>query len=194
MVAMADTEARAKSPKSRRGKPRWVRQFIAARPFSSIAMRLVLVVLGTGVLGFGMIGGLTALRLNQQLEQQADALGQLSEEQLAHRLDGEAYLARARLEELGAATATGLRQLAQRSDVAKAVGSGNDVTIRELLAVIAKTAGFERLIAFDDKGRVIGANAPLDLLALNGALQSTEDRRRSEAAPAKQRPRPSARP
>jgi diguanylate cyclase (GGDEF)-like protein len=174
MVAMADTEARAKSPKSRRGKPRWVRQIIAARPFSSIAMRLVLVVLGTGVLGFGMIGGLTALRLNQQLEQQADALGQLSEEQLAHRLDGEAYLARARLEELGAATATGLRQLAQRSDVAKAVGSGNDVTIRELLAVIAKTAGFERLIAFDDKGRVIGANAPLDLLALNGALQSTE--------------------
>ncbi len=98
----------------------------------------------------------------------------MSEEQLAHRLDGEAYLARARLEELGAATATGLRQLAQRADVAKAVGSGNDVTIRELLAVVAKTAGFERLIAFDDKGRVLGANAPLDLLALNVALQGTE--------------------
>ncbi|MBV9568592.1 MAG: GGDEF domain-containing protein, partial [Hyphomicrobiales bacterium] len=100
-------------------------------------MRLVLVVLVTGVLGFGMIGGLTALRLKEQLGQQADALGQLSEEQLAHRLDGEAYLARARLEELGAATASGLRQLAERSDVAKAVESANDVTIRELLAAVA---------------------------------------------------------
>ncbi|MBV9431411.1 MAG: EAL domain-containing protein [Hyphomicrobiales bacterium] len=137
-------------------------------------MRLVLVVLGTGVLGFGMIGGLAALRLNEQLSQQANALGELSEEQLAHRLDGEAYLARARLEELGAETATGLRQLAQRSDVAKAIGSGNDVTIRELLGVVAKTAGFERMIAFDDQGRVLGANAPLDLLALNVALQGTE--------------------
>jgi diguanylate cyclase (GGDEF)-like protein len=172
MVAMADTGVN--SPQSVREKPGWITQFIAARPFSSIAMRLVLVVLGTGVLGFGMIGGLTALRLNEQLGQQADALGQLSEEQLAHRLDGEAYLARARLEELGATTETGLRQLAQRNDVAKAVGSANDVTIRELLAVVAKTAGFERLIAFDDQGRVLGANAPLDLLALNVALQDTE--------------------
>ncbi len=172
MVTMADTGIN--SPKFIREGPRWVRQFIAARPFSSIAMRLVLVVLSTGVLGFGMIGGLTALRLKEQLGQQANALGQLSEEQLAHRLDGEAYLARARLEELGAATATGLRQLAQRGDVAKAVGSANDVTIRELLAVVAKTAGFERLIAFDDQGRVLGANAPLDLLALNVTLQRTE--------------------
>ena len=121
MVAMADTGSQFFEIQS--GKVRWVRQFIAARPFSSIAMRLVLVVLGTGVLGFGMIGGLTALRLKEQLGQQANALGQLSEEQLAHRFDGEAYLARARLEELGAATATGLRQLAQRGDVAKAVGS-----------------------------------------------------------------------
>src|SRR6516165_8477836 len=61
MVAMADTGVN--SPQSVREKPGWITQFIAARPFSSIAMRLVLVVLGTGVLGFGMIGGLTALRL-----------------------------------------------------------------------------------------------------------------------------------
>ncbi|MBV9516625.1 MAG: EAL domain-containing protein [Hyphomicrobiales bacterium] len=170
MVAMPDTQLGVSSSRS----ARWIGRFIAARPFSSIAMRLVLVVLVTGVLGFGMIGGLTALRLKEQLGQQADALGQLSEEQLAHRLDGEAYLARARLEELSAATATGLRQLAERSDVAKAVGSANDVTIRELLSAVAKTAGFERLIAFDDQGRVLGANAALDLLALNVALQGTE--------------------
>lgn len=134
-------------------------------------MRLVAVVLATGVLGLGLIGGLTALRLQQQLGQQAAALGELSEDQLAHRLDGEAQLARARIEVLGAETASRLRQIAQRADVAKAVASNNDVTIRELLSIAASTSGFERLIAFDETGRVIGANTPLDLLALNRALE-----------------------
>ncbi|MGY8685878.1 HAMP domain-containing protein, partial [Bradyrhizobium sp. UFLA05-153] len=136
-------------------------------------MRLVAVVLATGVLGLGLIGGMTALRLQQQLRQQAAALGDLSEDQLAHRLDGEAQLARARIEVLGAETASRLRQIAERADVAKAVASNNDVTIRELLSIVALTSGFERLIAFDETGRVIGANTPLDLLALNGALEGT---------------------
>ncbi|SEF13503.1 diguanylate cyclase (GGDEF) domain-containing protein [Rhizobiales bacterium GAS191] len=137
-------------------------------------MRLVAVVLVTGVLGFGIIGGLTALRLHQQLNSQADALGHLSERQLAHRLDGEAQLARARIEALGADAADRLRQLAQRADVGRAVGSRNDVTIQELLTPVAKTSGFERLIALDETGRVIGANATLDLLAVNAALQDSE--------------------
>lgn len=136
-------------------------------------MRLVAVVLATGVLGLGLIGGLTALRLQQQLGQQAAALGELSEDQLAHRLDGEAQLARARIEVLGAETASRLRQIAQRADVAKAVASNNDVTIRELFSIVASTSGFERLIAFDETGRVIGANTPLDLLALNRALEGS---------------------
>lgn len=140
---------------------------------SSIATRLVAVVLATGVLGLGLIGGSTALRLQQQLRHQAAALGELSEDQLAHRLDGEAQLARARIEVLGAETASRLRQISQRDDVAKAVASNNDVTIRELLSIVASTSGFERLIAFDETGRVIGANTPLDLLALNRALEGT---------------------
>jgi len=140
------------------------------RSFSSIAARLVTVVLVTGVLGFGVIGGTTALRLHEQLGQQADALGKLSEQQLAHRLDGEAQLARARIETLGVETETRLRQLAERADIGKAIESRNDVTIRELLVLVAKTSGFERLIAFDETGRVIGANAPLDLLAANNTL------------------------
>jgi diguanylate cyclase (GGDEF)-like protein len=137
-------------------------------------MRLVAVVLATGMLGFGMIGGLTALRLHQQLGEQADALGHLSEKQLAHRLDGEAQLARARLEALGVQAASRLRQIAERADVSKAVGSRNDVTIRELLTTVARTSEFERLIALDETGRVIGANAPFDLLALNTPLQSSK--------------------
>ncbi len=134
-------------------------------------MRLVAVVLATGILGLGLIGGSTALRLQQQLSHQAAALGALSEEQLARRLDGEAQLARARIEVLGADTASRLRQIAQRADVARAVASNNDVTIRDLLSIIASTTGFERLIAFDETGRVIGANKPLDLLALNRSLE-----------------------
>ena len=134
-------------------------------------MRLVAVVLTTGILGLGLIGGLTAIRLQQQLSHQAAALGELSEEQLARRLDGEAQLARARIEVLGADAGSRLRQIAQRADVARAVDSNNDVTIRELLSIVASTAGFERLIAFDQTGRVIGANTPLDLLALNRALE-----------------------
>src|SRR5258708_22369291 len=137
---------------------------------SSIAMRLVAVVLATGVLGLGLIGGLTALRLQQQLRQQAAALGELSEDQLAHRLDGEAQLARARIEVLGAETASRLRQIAQRADVAKVVASNNDVTIRELLSIVASTSAFERLIALDEPGRVIAANPPLYLLPLNRPL------------------------
>ena len=174
MLALPESDARPKSTAPARRHRHRALQFAIARFFSSIAMRLIAVVLATGVLGFGVIGGLTALRLQQQLDQQADALGQLSEEQLAHRLDGEAQLARARIEALGAEVQTDLRQLAQRSDVGKAVGSRNDVTIRELLTLVAKTAGFERLIAFDETGRVIGANAPLDLLAVNAAFQGSE--------------------
>jgi hypothetical protein len=110
------------------------------RLFSSIGMRLVAVVVATGILAFAVIGGLTILRLNLGLKEQADALGNLSGKQIADRLEGEAQLARARIEALGAETALRLRQLAQRSDVGRAVASGNDVTIRELLATVAKTS------------------------------------------------------
>ena len=92
-----------------------------ARRFSSIAMRLIAVVLGTGILAFGALGSLTWLRFNVALHEQAGALGQLSERQLAIRLDGEAQLARARLERLGIDVATRLRQSAQRADIAQAI-------------------------------------------------------------------------
>ncbi len=169
MLALTGKDVRPKAAAPAR-RPRTLR-FSITKYFSSIAMRLVTVVLATGVLGFGVIGGMTALRLHEQLGQQADALGKLSEEQLAHRLDGEAQLARARIEALGADAATRLRQIAERADIGKAVQTRNDITIRELLVLVAKTSGFERLIAFDETGRVIGANAPLDLLAVNTALR-----------------------
>jgi diguanylate cyclase (GGDEF)-like protein len=145
----------------------------AARTFSSIGMRLVAVVVATGVLAFAVIGGLTILRLDLGLKEQADALGKLSGKQIALRLEGEAQLARARIESLGAETALRLRQIAQRADIGKAVASENDVTIRELLATVSKTSGLDILIAFDESGRVTGTNVPLDLLALNAQVQQS---------------------
>jgi diguanylate cyclase (GGDEF)-like protein len=74
---------------------------------------------------------------------------------------------------LGAETALRLRQIAQRSDIGKAVESENDVTIRELLSTVSKTSGLDVLIAFDETGRVTGANVPLDLLQLNAQVQQS---------------------
>ena len=137
------------------------------RIFHSTSMRLLTVVLAAGLVALTMIGSLTIFRLDSALKEQAKALEQLSESQLAHRLDGEAQLARARLEALEAQTAQQLRQLAQRADIGKAVASRNDITIADLLASVAKTSTFDALIAFDEEGRVIGASTAKDLLALN---------------------------
>jgi diguanylate cyclase (GGDEF)-like protein len=140
---------------------------------SSIAARLVVTVLATGVLAFAMIGGLATLRLDLRLQEQADALGQLSAQQLADRLDGEAQLARARFELIGTETSLRLRQLAQRADISKAVASRNDITIRELLATVAKTSEMQRLIAFDQDGLPIGVSNALDLLAINAEMRDS---------------------
>jgi diguanylate cyclase (GGDEF)-like protein len=141
---------------------------------SSIAMRLVVTVLATGILAFAMIGGLAMLRLDLGLREQADALGHLSARQLADRLDGEAQLARARIELIGSEMSLRLRQIAQRADIAKAIASRNDITILELLATVAKTSDMQRLIAFDQDGIPIGVSSPVDLLAINSEFQDSD--------------------
>ena len=77
--------------------------------FHSTSMRLAAVVLAAGLVALTMIGSLTIFRLDSALKEQAKALEQLSEIQLAHRLDGEAQLARARLEALEEYTSQQLR-------------------------------------------------------------------------------------
>jgi diguanylate cyclase (GGDEF)-like protein len=142
--------------------------------FSSIAARLVATVLGTGLLAFGLIGGLAMLRLDYGLQEQAEALGRLSARQLSDRLDAEAQLARARIDGLGSETSLRLRQLAQRADISKAIASRNDITIRELLAAVAKTSDIQHLIAFDTDGVPIGANDASDLLAINKQMSKSD--------------------
>lgn len=144
------------------------------RFLSSIATRLVVTVLATGILAFAMIGGLAMLRLDLGLQEQADALGHLSARQLSDRLDGEAQLARARIEMIGTDASLRLRQIAQRADIAKAIASRNDITIHELLALVAKTSDMQRLIAFDQDGIPIGVSDTADLLAINAQIQDSD--------------------
>jgi diguanylate cyclase (GGDEF)-like protein len=141
---------------------------------SSIAARLVVTVLATGIFAFALIGGLAMLRFDYGLQEQAEALGRLSARQFSDRLDAEAQLARARLDALGSEMSLRLRQLAQRADISKAVVSRNDITIRELFAVVAKTSDMQRLIAFDSDGVPIGVNDVLDLLAINKEIKESD--------------------
>lgn len=139
----------------------------------TIATRVLGVVLITGFLGFGLIGAFTDFTLQKQLGEQAAALGRLSHEQMAVRLDGEAMLARSRLETMGLNVAQALRQASRRPEVVRAVASDNDVMVREMLKGIAEASDIQRIMAFDAKGFVIGANVPVDLLDLHMVVSGT---------------------
>ena len=151
----------------------------SAKKNFSIGARLAAVVLVTGATTFGAIGVLTAMRLNRGLNEQGAALSELSEQQMSEKLDGEARLARARLEMMFAETGRQVRALAQRSDVVKAVASQNDVTIRELFAPAAKISELDVLLAVAADGHFVGASSALDLLNLSEALALTDLSRRS---------------
>jgi hypothetical protein len=140
----------------------------------SIGARLAAVVLVTGAATFGVIGALTAMRLNRGLNEQGAALSELSEQQMAEKLDGEARLARARLDMMFAEAGRQVRALAQRSDVMKAVASENDVTIRELFAPAAKVAGLDLLLAVAPRGHLVGASTTMDLLRVTEALGASD--------------------
>ncbi len=146
-----------------------LRDWIKER-FSSIAVRLVAVVLTTGILAFSALGTLTSLRFSVALEEQATSLGQLSERQLAVRLDGEAKLARARLEGLGTEVTANLQQIAQRIDIIQAIESRNEVAIRERLHGVTEAAGFDRLLAFSRSGGVLASDAYLSLIRVHALI------------------------
>jgi hypothetical protein len=138
---------------------------------SSLSTRLVVAVLATATVAFTVSVGLTLWRLDHGLDRQAVQLGHLSEEKLGQRLDGEARLARARVETLFAESGRRLEGIAQRADVVKAVSSANDVAISELLRRAATTADLDGILVIDAKLRVFGADrADVDLAATNRAL------------------------
>lgn len=146
-------------------------------PISSIAFRLVAVVMATGLLAFAVLGAWTAWQFNLALHEQAVALEKLSERQLADRLKSEAQLARARVEVLGSEAAARLRQLVERKDVVRAMQSRNDVVIRELFSGLTRSYGFDRLIAFDENVRVVGSDSRQGGLEMDAELLKSHLRR-----------------
>jgi methyl-accepting chemotaxis protein len=139
--------------------------------FSSLGTRLLVAVLATAGVAFAVLAGLTLWRLDRGLERQASQLAQVSEEKLGQRLDGEARLARARIGMLFAEAGRSLENIAQRADIVKAVSSGNDVAISELLRRAAATADIDGIVVVDTKLRVFGADrGGVDLAATNKAL------------------------
>jgi diguanylate cyclase (GGDEF)-like protein len=138
----------------------------------SIGTRLATVVLLTGTLTFGVVGVLASMRLDRGLHEQAAALGVLSERQLGHRLESEARLASARLDMLFALADRQVQALAQRPDIVRAVASQNEITIAEAFAAAARPADIDVLMAVEADGRVVGSNAPQDLMTLSHALQA----------------------
>jgi methyl-accepting chemotaxis protein len=152
---------------------------------SSLSTRLVIAVVATASIAFTLSVGLTIWRLGEGLNRQASQLARLSEEKLRQRLDGEARLARARLEKLFADSARRLENIAQRADIVKAIATGNSITISELLGRAARLADLDGILVVDAKLGVLGADREpvnaasaqrrpdaIDILATSQALHS----------------------
>ena len=142
---------------------------------SSLSTRLIIAVVATATAAFAASFGLTIIRLDQGLSRQAEQLSRLSEEKLSQKLDGEAKLAGARLEQLFNSLGSRLESIAQRADVVKAISSENVVAIWELLGRAAQAADIDGILVVDTKLRVFGAHSDkIDIVAANAALQDDE--------------------
>jgi methyl-accepting chemotaxis protein len=141
---------------------------------SSLSTRLVVAVVSTATVAFGVSFGLTSFRLDQGLERQAEELTRLSEERLGRRLDGEARLAGAQIENLFDIMGRRLEGIAQRADVVKVVASGNVVPIWDLLGRTGRAADIDGIIVVDPKLRVLGADKDsVDIAATYQALRAS---------------------
>ena len=161
---------RAGIRRAREWRPECVTTWRRRLAATHIGARLAGIVLLTGGLTFAVVGGLAVLRLQSDAVEQAGALTQLSRQQVARRLDGEARLAEARLNLLFQEAERQTRYLAQRLDIVKAIGSVNHVAIQELLAPAAITGELDSLLVVDASGAVTGASRATDLLAASEAL------------------------
>ena len=141
---------------------------------SSLSTRLIIAVVATATAAFAASFGMTIVRLDQGLERQAEQLSKLSEQKLAQRLDGEARLAGARVDNLFSTLGARLESVAQRADIVKAISSANDVAISQLLGRAAQAADIDGILVVDSKLRVFGAHSDhINIVAVNRALQDS---------------------
>lgn len=139
--------------------------------FASLSARLILAVLATATIAFAGFVSLAVWRLDLGVERQAEELTRLSETRITQKLDGEARLARARVEMMFNTMGRLVESLAQRADIAEAVSSNNVVAISEVLGRSVEALDIDGVIVVDPRMRVIGAHSgDIDLLAANEAL------------------------
>lgn len=135
-----------------------------------VGAHLAWVVLLTGALAFAAIGVVSLIRLRADAEEQATALAQLSRQQLARKLDGEARLAEARLRVLFDEAHRQTRYLSQRQDVVKAIVSANSVAMQLLLHPASVTGELDAFLVSDPAGNIIGSSRTTDLLVAREAI------------------------
>lgn len=147
--------------------PRWLRARISD---THVGAHLAWVVLLTGALTFAVVGVVSLVRLRADTEEQATAVAQLSRQQLARKLDGEARLAEARLRVLFDEAHRQTRYLSQRQDVVKAVVSANSVAMQLLLHPASVTGELDGFLVSDAGGNIIGSSRTTDLLIAGEAI------------------------
>ncbi|WID94874.1 EAL domain-containing protein [Bosea vestrisii] len=135
-----------------------------------VGAHLAWVVLLTGALTFAIVGVVSLVRLRADADEQATALAQLSRQQLARKLDGEARLAEARLRVLFEEAHRQTRYLSQRQDVVKAVVSANSVAMQLLLHPASVTGELDAFLVGDAAGNIIGSSRTTDLLVAGEAI------------------------
>jgi len=147
--------------------PAWLR---ARMSNTHVGAHLAGVVLLTGALTFAVVGVVSLIRLRADAEEQASALFQLSRQQLARKLDGEARLAETRLRVLFEDAHRQTRYLSQRQDVVKAVISANAVAMQLLLHPAGVTGELDAFLVSDAVGNIIGSSRTTDLLVASEAM------------------------
>lgn len=142
--------------------------------FSTLGARLVVTVLLIATVAFTAFVILTIFRLDTGLSRQSAELSALAEEKLVQSLDGAAGLGAVRLDLLFTNVDRQLGVIAQRTDVAAAITSGNVVAITETLRRGKASTDLDGVIIVDPELNVLGAEfGNIDLLVSDAALKQT---------------------
>ena len=137
----------------------------------SLALRFAAVILLVAFVSLALLATATIVRFNNGLAIQGEELARLSSQKLAERLEGDARLARAGLERQFNMHRAALGDIARRSEIQKAVASGNIVAIAEMLAPLRKFADLDGILVVNAAGQIIGADtSDADIVMANLAL------------------------
>ena len=141
--------------------------------FGSLAMRFTAAMLVVAFISLAFLACATIVKFNQGLAIQGVELARLSSQKMAERLDGDARLARARLDRQFSAELVSLGDISRRGDIQKAVASGNVVAMAEMLSPLRKSADLDGILVVNAGGQVIGADSmDTDILLANLALSA----------------------